>query len=150
MMIQIRRPIFCFDWQAQCQRRFPRFTKDSISTEKWMGKLGIDYAGTEDLLVYATYSNALNLVDLMVPFEHHVTAQTLQRGRVTALEIGIKVCWMKLDANELPRSGMTGEDKQEQDLAVAFVGNIGGLNPMCQSRALTVLSWICSGSAGGV
>ena len=110
--------------------------KDSISTEKWMGKLGIDYAITEDLLVYATYSNAFKSGG----FNGANSNTTLQlkpykEEEVTALEIGIKSTLLdgSMQMN-FAAFWYDYEDKQEQDLAVAFVGNIGGLTNVPESR----------------
>ncbi len=108
----------------------------TISTEKWMGKVGVDYAVTKDLLIYATYSNAFKSGG----FNGANSNTTLQlqpydEEQVTAFEVGIKSTLfdgaMQLNAAAF---WYDYEDKQEQDLAVVFVGNLSGLTNVPESR----------------
>mgnify|MGYP002713180195 CR=1 FL=1 len=110
--------------------------KDDISTEKWMGKIGLDYAFTEDLLVYATYSQAFKSGG----FNGANSNTTLQlqpyaEEELTAFEVGIKSTLLdgSMQLN-FAAFWYDYEDKQEQDLAVTFVNNISGLTNVPESR----------------
>ncbi|NIB42285.1 TonB-dependent receptor [Pseudomaricurvus alkylphenolicus] len=125
---------------------FHPFT-DSIDTNKWMGKIGLDYAVTEDLLVYGTFSTAFksggfngansNTTQQLIPYTEE---------ELTAFELGLKSTLLdgtlQLNAAAF---WYDYEDKQEQDLAVTFVGNISGLTNVPESRingAELELKWL--------
>lgn len=110
--------------------------KDSISTEKWMGKIGIDYQLNEDMLLYATWSKGFKSGG----FNGANSNTTLQlqpysEEELTAIEVGAKMTLldgtMQLNASTF---FYDYEDKQEQNPAVAFVGNISGLTNVPESR----------------
>lgn len=110
--------------------------RDDISTEKWMGKVGIDYAINEDLLLYASWANAFKSGGFNGANSNTtLQLQPYEEEEVTALEVGLKSTLLD-GAMQLNIAAFwyDYEDKQEQDLAVAFVGNIGGLTNVPESR----------------
>ena len=114
--------------------RFTSYT-DSISTKKWMGKIGIDYLLGDDAMVYLSYSTGFKSGG----FNGANSNTTLQlqpynEEELAAIELGVKATLldgrMQLNASVFDYDY---EDKQEQDLAVAFVGNISGLTNVPES-----------------
>lgn len=114
---------------------FPVF-EDSISTSKTMGKLGVDFAINDDVLTYLTFSTGFksggfngansNTSQQLAPYKEE---------ELTAIEIGLKATLldgrMQLNAAVF---NYDYEDKQEQDRAVTFVGNISGLTNVPESE----------------
>lgn len=110
--------------------------KTDISTEKWMGKLGVDYAVSNDLLVYATLANGFksggfngnnsNTTTQLEPYEPE---------ELTSLELGIKATL--LDNTMQVNAAVFHydyKDKQESERAITFVGAIGGLGNVDESE----------------
>ncbi len=109
---------------------------DSIDTNKWMGKIGLDYAVTEDVLLYGMVSRGFksggfngansNTTQQLAPYKEE---------ELTSYEIGSKATLldgsMQLNAAAFYYDY---EDKQEQDAAVTFVGNISGLTNIPESE----------------
>ncbi|MBT8077962.1 MAG: TonB-dependent receptor [Gammaproteobacteria bacterium] len=109
---------------------------DTIDTSRLMGKIGLDYAVNDDVLIYGTISNGFksggfngansNTTLQLQPYKEEV---------LTSFEIGTKATLangrMQLNAAAF---FYDYEDKQEQDAAVAFVGNISGLTNVPESE----------------
>ncbi len=109
--------------------------EESISTGRWMGKLGLDYAVNEDVLLYATLANGFKSGGFNGANSN--TSQQLQPYRpekLNSLELGLKSTLldgtMQLNAAVFYYDY---KDKQEQDRAVTFVGNISGLTNVPES-----------------
>ena len=120
---------------------------DTIETDRWMGKVTLDYSFNDDVLVYGTISNGFksggfngansNTTLQLVPIREEV---------LTAYEAGIKATL----ANGAAQFNAAAffydyKDKQEQDRAVTFVGNISGLTNVPKSEitgAEAELQWI--------
>lgn len=110
--------------------------EDTISTNRVMGKIGLDYAVNDDVLLYATFSNGFksggfngansNSTTQLLPYEEEV---------LNSYEAGVKSTL--LDGNMQLNAAAFFYDyknKQEQDVAVTFVGNIGGLTNVPKSE----------------
>lgn len=109
---------------------------DTVQTDRLAGKIGLDYMPNENTLVYVSVSNAFksggfngansNATSQLVPYQEEV---------LTAYEIGTKATLldgtMQLNA-AIFRYDYS--DKQEQDIAVTFVGNISGLTNVDESE----------------
>ena len=109
---------------------------DSISTDKWMGKLGLDYRPNDNSLYYFTISNGFKSGGFNgAPL--NTTSQTVPYGpeELTAYEVGTKLTLldgsMQLNAAAFYYDYV---DKQEADVAVTFVGAISGLTNVPESR----------------
>jgi len=112
--------------------------EDTIETEKWMGKIGIDYSFTDDLMAYATISTGFksggfngansNAQTQLIPYSEE---------ELTSYEMGIKATLldgsMQLNAAAFYYDY---QDKQEQDIAVTLVGNISGLTNVDESEIM--------------
>ncbi len=109
---------------------------DTVSTNKWMGKIGLNYTPNDDLLLFATVSRGFksggfnganaNTHTQLVPYG----PETL-----TSYEVGAKASL--LDGRmQFNVSGFYYDykDKQEQSVAVTFVGNISGLTNVPKSE----------------
>ena len=114
---------------------FHVFSK-KIQTNRGMFKFGLDYAVSNDMLLYATISNGFKSGG----FNGANSNTTLQlkpykAERVLSYEAGLKSTLLE-GSMQLNMSGFYYDyrDKQEQDLAVAFVGNISGLTNVPKSR----------------
>ena len=113
---------------------FPLY-QESISTGKWSGKVGLDYAVSEDLLVYGTLSQGFKSGGFNGANSN--TTRQLNSYRpeeLTSFEVGAKSTLldgsMQLNAAAFYYDY---KDKQEQDTAVTFVGNISGLTNIPES-----------------
>lgn len=127
--------IFAVIGTPDVNRAFQPYT-DSISTERWMGKIGLDYTLTDDVLLYGMISNGFksggfngansNTTQQLQPYEEEV---------LTSYEIGTKATLLD-GAMQLNAAAFyyDYEDKQEQDVAVTFVGNISGLTNVPESE----------------
>lgn len=121
--------------------------EDTIDTKRWMGKIGLDYAVSDDVLLYGTISNGFksggfngansNTTQQLQPYDEEV---------LTSYEIGAKTTLldgsMQLNAATF---FYDYKDKQEQDIAVTFVGNISGLTNVPKSEILGAeldLQWL--------
>ena len=108
----------------------------SIETKKWMGKVGLDYNVSENVLLYGLISHGFKSGG----FNGANSNTTRQLGpyreeELTAYEIGSKATLlnkrMQLNAAAFYYDY---RDKQEQDVAVTFVGNISGLTNVPESE----------------
>jgi iron complex outermembrane receptor protein len=109
---------------------------DTVSSENLMGKLGLDFQLNDDILLYASWSKGFKSGG----FNGANSNTTLQlqpytEEELTAIEIGSKTTLldgsMQLNASAF---FYDYKDKQEQNTAVAFVGNISGLSNIPESR----------------
>ncbi|NOZ66405.1 MAG: TonB-dependent receptor [Alphaproteobacteria bacterium] len=111
-------------------------TTTTIETNKWMFKFGLDYAVTDDFLLYATVSNGFKSGGFNGANSN--TTQQLKPYKaeeITSYEAGMKSTLLE-GAMQLNLSGFYYDykNKQEQDRAVTFVGNISGLTNVPKSR----------------
>ncbi len=109
---------------------------DTIDTDRLMGKVTLDYAVNDDVLLYGTVSNGFksggfngansNTTLQLHPIEEEV---------LTAYEVGVKATLLD---NTMQVNAATFfydyQDKQETDAHVAFVGNISGLTNAPESE----------------
>lgn len=114
---------------------FPVYS-DTIDTRRWMGKLGVDYALNDDVLIYGTISQGFksggfngansNATQQLKPY---------QEEELTSYETGLKATLLE-NTMQLNMAAFWYDykGKQEQDVAVAFVGNISGLTNIPESR----------------
>ena len=109
---------------------------DTVKTNRWMGKVTLDYAVNDDVLVYGTVSNGFKSGGFNGANSNTtLQLQPIREEVLTAYELGIKATLadgsMQLNAATF---FYDYEDKQEQDAAVAFVGNISGLTNVPKSE----------------
>jgi iron complex outermembrane receptor protein len=109
---------------------------DTIKTDRWMGKVSLDYAINEDVLLYGTISNGFKSGGFNGANSNTtLQLQPIREEILTAYEAGIKATLadgrMQLNAAAF---FYDYEDKQEQDRAVTFVGNISGLTNVPKSE----------------
>jgi iron complex outermembrane receptor protein len=109
---------------------------DTIKTERAMGKITLDYAVNDDVLIYGTVSNGFKSGGFNGANSNTtLQLQPIREEVLTAFEAGIKATLldgtMQLNAAAF---FYDYEDKQEQDIAVAFVGNISGLTNVPESE----------------
>ncbi len=107
-----------------------------ISTEKWMGKLGMDYAITNDILTYVTLSQAFKSGGFNG--NNSQTTSQLQPYKpeeLTSLEVGLKATLLD-NSMQLNLSAFHYDykDKQEQEFVYTFVGAIAGLGNVPESE----------------
>ena len=120
---------------------------DTIETEKWMGKIGVDYLLSDDILMYGMISRGFKSGGFNGA-NSNTTQQLKPYGEeeLTSYEIGTKATLldgsMQLNAAAFYYDY---EDKQEQDASVTFVGNISGLTNVPESEiygAEIDLNWL--------
>ena len=113
---------------------------DSISTDKAMGKAGLDFRVNDDILLYFIVSHGFksggfngaqgNTTSQLIPYRPE---------KLTAFEFGSK---MTLLDNRMQFNASAFyydyKDKQEGDIAVTFVGNIVGLTNVPESEVYGV------------
>ncbi len=109
--------------------------RDTIETNRWMGKVGLDYAWTEDILLYGTFSQGFksggfngansNTTQQLEPYKEEILTSYEMGAKSTLLDGS-----MQLNASTFY---YYYKDKQEQDSAVTFVGNISGLTNVPKS-----------------
>ncbi len=124
-----------------------RVYEDSINTDRWMGKIGLDYIVSEDVLLYGTWSNGFksggfngansNTTQQLKPYREEV---------LTSYEVGVKATLLG-GRMQFNAAGFFYDykDKQEQDAAVTFVGNISGLTNVPKSEIIGTeldINWI--------
>ncbi|MFT5046563.1 MAG: iron complex outermembrane receptor protein [Porticoccaceae bacterium] len=113
---------------------FPLY-QETISTEKWSGKIGLDYAISDDLLIYSTLSQGFKSGGFNGA-NSNTTRQlnSYKPEELTSLEFGAKSTLLdgRMQLN-LSAFLYDYKDKQEQDRAVTFVGNISGLTNVPKS-----------------
>lgn len=109
---------------------------ETIRAKKWMYKVGVDYKLSDDVLAYAMYSHGFKSGGF-----NGANSNTTQQLRgykpeeLDSYEVGLKST-LANGSMQLNVSGFYYDykDKQEQDLAVTFVGNISGLTNVPKSR----------------
>lgn len=102
---------------------------DTIKTNRWMGKVTLDYAVNDDVLIYGTISNGFKSGGFNGANSNTtLQLQPIREEVLTAYELGVKATLLE-GAMQLNAAAFfyDYEDKQEQDAAVTFVGNISGL-----------------------
>ena len=119
----------------------------TINTDRLMGKIGLDYSISDDILIYGTISNGFksggfngansNTTQQLEPYKEEV---------LTSYEIGTKMTLLE-GSMQLNAAAFFYDyrDKQEQDRAVTFVGNISGLTNVPKSEILGAeadLQWL--------
>jgi iron complex outermembrane receptor protein len=110
--------------------------RETIHAKKWMYKVGLDYKLTPDILAYATYSRGFKSGGFNGANSN--TTQQLkgyQPEELDSIEVGLKSSLLdrRMQLN-LASFYYDYKNKQEQDLAVTFVGNISGLTNVPKSR----------------
>lgn len=109
---------------------------NTIKTNRGMGKVSLDYAVNEDVLLYGTISNGFKSGGFNGANSNTtLQLQPIREEVLTAYELGIKVTLLE-GAMQLNVTTFFYDykDKQEQDIAVAFVGNISGLTNVPESE----------------
>jgi iron complex outermembrane receptor protein len=109
---------------------------DTINTDRWMGKVTLDYSFNDDVLVYGTISNGFKSGGFNGANSNTtLQLQPIREEVLTSYELGVKAT---LAEGRMQLNAATFfydyEDKQEQDAAVAFVGNISGLTNVPKSE----------------
>ncbi|HRX39849.1 MAG TPA: TonB-dependent receptor, partial [Parvularculaceae bacterium] len=110
--------------------------EETIRAKKWMYKFGLDYRITDDVLAYAMYSHGFKSGGFNGANSN--TTQQLKGYQPEELDsyvIGLKSTL----ADGSMQVNLAGfyydyKNKQEQDRAVTFVGNISGLTNVPKSR----------------
>jgi iron complex outermembrane receptor protein len=138
--------IFAVIGSPDANNAFHPFSTE-ISTSKWMGKLGLDYAVSDDILAYATLSNAFKSGG----FNGNNSQTTSQLEpykpeELTSLEIGLKTTLLDGDM-QFNTSAFYYDytDKQEAEFVYTFVGAIAGLGNVPESEVTGVemeLQWV--------
>ncbi len=109
---------------------------DTIETDRWMGKIGLDYSVNDDVLFYGTYSTGFKSGGFNGA-NSNTTRQlnAYEEETLDSFEIGMKATLLD-GAMQLNVAAFVYdyEDKQEQDRAVTFVGNISGLTNIAESE----------------
>jgi iron complex outermembrane receptor protein len=110
--------------------------RETIRAKKWMYKAGVDYHFTPDVMGYASISHGFKSGGFNGANSN--TTQQLKGYKpeeLDAYEIGLKSTLFdqKMQLN-LSTFYYDYKNKQEQDLAVTFVGNISGLTNVPKSR----------------
>jgi iron complex outermembrane receptor protein len=120
---------------------------DTITANKWMGKIGLDYRVTENILAYATVSRGFKSGG----FNGGITSSAgslhpYKPEELTAYEIGAKTTLLdntiQLNANAFYYDY---KNKQESGFAVSPVGNLDALTNIEKSRIMGAefeLDWV--------
>ncbi len=110
--------------------------RETIRARKWMYKLGLDHRLTDDILAYATYSHGFKSGGFNGANSN--TTQQLKGYKpeeLDSFEVGMKSSMLDNRAQlNVAAFYYDYKNKQEQDLAVTFVGNISGLTNVPKSR----------------
>jgi iron complex outermembrane receptor protein len=107
-----------------------------IDTSRMMGKITLDYAFSDDVLMYGTISNGFKSGGYNGANSNTtLQLQPIKEEVLTAYELGLKATLLE-GTMQLNAAAFfyDYEDKQEQDAAVAFVGNISGLTNVPKSE----------------
>jgi iron complex outermembrane receptor protein len=120
---------------------------DTIKTDRWMGKVTLDYFVNDDVLLYGTISNGFKSGGFNGANSNSTRQlEPIRPEILTSYEIGVK---STLADGTLQLNGAAFfydyEDKQEQEAAVTFVGNISGLGNVDESEitgAEIDLQWV--------
>ncbi len=109
---------------------------DTITANKWMGKLGLNFKPNDDLLFYVTASSGFKSGGF-----NGANANTRQQQqpyrpeRLNALEAGVKSSFREIGLQfDAAAFYYDYKDKQETARAVTFVGNINALTNIPKSR----------------
>ncbi|MFZ8964969.1 MAG: TonB-dependent receptor [Steroidobacteraceae bacterium] len=109
---------------------------ETIRSKKWMYKAGLDYKLSEDLLAYAMYSHGVKSGGFNGA-NSNTTNQLkgYKPEELDSFEVGLKSTLLD-GAMQLNLAAFYYDykNKQEQDLAVTFVGNISGLANVPESE----------------
>ncbi len=138
--------IFAVIGSPNANNAFHPYSTD-ISTKKWMGKLGLDYAITDDILAYATLSNAFKSGGFNGNNSQTTSQLTPYKPEeLTSLEIGLKTTLLN-GSMQLNTSAFHYDykDKQEGEFVYTFVGAIAGLGNVPESKVEGVevdLQWV--------
>ncbi len=109
---------------------------EEIRAKKWMWKLGADYELTDDILLYATYSHGFKSGGFNGANSNTTTQlKAYKPEELDSYEVGMKSALFG-DTMQLNLAAFYYDykNKQEQDLAVTFVGNISGIANVDKSR----------------
>lgn len=109
---------------------------DKIKTDRWMGKLTLDYFVNDDVLLYGTISNGFKSGGFNGANSNSTRQlEPIRPEILTSYEVGVK---STLADGSLQLNAAAFfydyEDKQEVEPAVTFVGNISGLGNVDQSE----------------
>lgn len=107
-----------------------------IETNKWMGKVSIDYSPSDDVLLYGTISNGFKSGGFNgASAQTHSQLLPYEAETLTSYEVGLKSTLldrrMQLNASAFYYDY---KDKQEPTVAVTPVGNIAGLTNVPKSE----------------
>jgi len=109
---------------------------ETISAKKWMYKVGLNYKLAPDVMAYATVSSGFKSGGFNGANSN--TTQQLKGYKpevLNSVEIGLKSTLLENRVQlNLAAFHYDYRDKQEQGLAVTFVGNIDGLTNVPKSR----------------
>ncbi|MCP5092255.1 MAG: TonB-dependent receptor [Gammaproteobacteria bacterium] len=120
---------------------------DTIKTNRMMGKMTLDYAVNDDVLLYGTISNGFKSGGFNGANSNTtLQLQPIKEEVLTSYEFGAKATLAE-GTVQLNAAAFfyDYEDKQEQDRAVTFVGNISGLTNVPKSEitgAELDLQWV--------
>ena len=109
---------------------------DTLKTDRWMGKVALDYAVSDDVLVYGSISNGFKSGNFNGANSNTtLQLQPIREEVLTAYEVGLKSTLADGRAQLNAAAFLYDyEDKQEQDGAVTFVGIISGTTNVPQSE----------------
>ena len=110
--------------------------KDSIDTQKWIGKVGLDYAVNDDVLLYASWSRGFKSGGFNGANSNTtLQLQPYEEEELDSYEVGAKSTL--LDGSMQLNASVFYYDytnKQEQNPAITFVGAISGLSNVPESE----------------
>ncbi len=108
------------------------------TTNKWMGKVGINYKPTDDYLIYASVSTGFKSGGFNgASVNVHSQWEPYLPERLNAYEIGTKLRFDSLALDlEAAAFYYDYKNKQESSIAVTFVGNIPAITNIPKSRIL--------------
>ncbi len=115
-----------------------RVFTETIDTNRWMWKAGLDYSVRDDILVYLSAARGFKSGGFNGANSNATTQLRPYRPEtLTAYELGSKMTLLE-GSMQLNLNGYFYDykDKQEGDLAVTFVGNIVGLTNIPKAEVL--------------
>lgn len=109
---------------------------DTIKTDRWMGKVTLDWFVNDDMLLYGTISNGFKSGGFNGANSNSTRQlEPIREEVLTSYEIGMK---STLADGSLQLNAAAFfydyKDKQEQETAVTFVGNISGMGNVDKSE----------------
>ena len=113
---------------------------DTISTDKWMWKVTLDYSPTEDVLLYGTVAKGFKSGGFNgAAAQTHSQLLPYAAETLTAYEAGLKSVLFG-GSLQLNLAGFYYDykDKQEPSVAVTPVGNISGLTNVPESESVGI------------